>query len=140
MIGPSGGCFLCFSNLSEHLLQLLKVFFHSLKIRLYHEPCMDSRDTRRHLSMGANNTGSQSDQSFFHQYMMLMQDIFKCQYTNGPQRTCPSASLHSVVPWRSFVASPRLIAHRSSRDPCGCFRRGLRCIAHGVSSILLKRT
>jgi len=29
-IGPSGGCFLCFSNLSEHLLQLLKVFFHSL--------------------------------------------------------------------------------------------------------------
>ena len=26
-IGPCRGCFLCFSNLSEHLLQLLKVFF-----------------------------------------------------------------------------------------------------------------
>lgn len=139
MIGPRG-CFLCFSNLSEHLLQLLKVFFHSLKICLYHEPCMDSRDTRCHLSMGANNTGSQSDQSFFHQYMMLMQDIFKCQYTNGPQRNYSSASLHSVVPWRSFVTPPRLIAPRSSRDPCSCLWRGLRHLAHGVSSILLKRT
>ena len=59
---------------------------------------------------------------------------------NGPQRYCSSASLHSVVPWCAPLFATRLIPPRSNGDSCCCLWRSLHLIAHGVSSILLKRT